>query len=128
MNVAEFLPDAEMSRHAQHLVAFARNRTIPKGMTKQDIVEQFKQAFEGIGGIPRLMMWADQNPSEFYTLYSKLMPATIKAQLELRQTDPDQPKSLTGAELILLIRKEIESENNSAGLEAQCVEARESTG
>ena len=36
----------------------------------------FQQAFEMIGGVPRLALWADQNPTKFYTLFSKLVPAT----------------------------------------------------
>ena len=38
------------------------------------VVNAFQDAFELIGGTPRLAIWADENPTEFYRLYSKLMP------------------------------------------------------
>lgn len=34
----------------------------------------FINAFELIGGVSRLVMWADQNPTEFYKLYARLLP------------------------------------------------------
>lgn len=33
--------------------------------------------FDLIGGVPRLAIWADQNPGEFFT---KLLPKTIQSQ------------------------------------------------
>lgn len=32
------------------------------------------EAFEVIGGVPRLALWADQNPTEFYKLMGKTIP------------------------------------------------------
>ena len=39
--------------------------------------QAFQLAFEAIGGIPRFVLWADHNPRQFYTLYSRLVPSTI---------------------------------------------------
>ena len=43
-------------------------------VTRQDVVNAFTNAFQMIGGVDRLALWADQNPSEFYRLYGKLLP------------------------------------------------------
>lgn len=43
-------------------------------VTRQDVVTAFTNAFQMIGGVDRLALWADQNPSEFYKLFGKLMP------------------------------------------------------
>lgn len=50
--------------------------TIPRhaDTKRARVVNAFQDAFELIGGTPRLAIWADDNPTEFYRLYSKLMP------------------------------------------------------
>lgn len=32
------------------------------------------EAFELIGGVPRLALWADKNPTEFYKICAKTIP------------------------------------------------------
>lgn len=49
---------------------------LPPALKSSRAARAFQQAFELIGGVPRLALWADQNPTKFYTLYSKLVPAT----------------------------------------------------
>lgn len=51
--------------------------SLPKEYKSRNIKEQFINAFELIGGIPRLAHWAHQNPGEFFKLYSKLLPASV---------------------------------------------------
>lgn len=46
------------------------------GFTRQDAVNAFARAFEMIGGVQRMALWAHQNPDKFYPLYSKLLPST----------------------------------------------------
>jgi len=43
----------------------------------------FNACFDLIGGVPRLALWADQNPGEFYKLYGKMMPEAEKANQAL---------------------------------------------
>ncbi len=43
--------------------------------------EALSMAFDGIGGVPRLTQWAEEQPTEFFKLWSKLLPAEIKADL-----------------------------------------------
>jgi hypothetical protein len=36
--------------------------------------EAFARAFEGIGGVPGLIEWAEANRTEFYKLFARLIP------------------------------------------------------
>ena len=46
-----------------------------KGLNRQRVMQAFQDSFELIGGVPRLALWANDHPGEFYRLYSKLMPS-----------------------------------------------------
>ena len=54
---------------------------LPQKLKGQRAADAFQSAFDLIGGIPRLALWADKNPSAFFALYSKLIPATVQAQV-----------------------------------------------
>jgi len=49
-------------------------------LKRKQVVNAFQDAFALIGGTPRLAIWADENPGEFYKLYSKLMPKQIEQE------------------------------------------------
>lgn len=59
-----------------------RNLRVPRNrdLKRAQVVNAFMDAFQLIGGTPRLALWADENPTEFYRLYSKLMPKEDKTQ------------------------------------------------
>jgi hypothetical protein len=38
------------------------------------VKEALELAFDGIGGVPALIAWAKREPTEFYKLFSKLLP------------------------------------------------------
>lgn len=44
-------------------------------LSRDAVVKAFQDSFELIGGVPRLAIWADANPTEFYKLYARLLPA-----------------------------------------------------
>lgn len=46
------------------------------GFTRQDVVNSFQNAFQMMGGVQRLALWANAHPDKFYPLYTKLLPAT----------------------------------------------------
>jgi len=52
---------------------------MPKPLRGQKAADAFQSAFDLIGGIPRLALWADKNPTAFFGLYSKLIPSSIQA-------------------------------------------------
>ena len=60
--------------------ADTKSISIPRSpyLKKERVLNAFHDAFELTGGIPRLALWADANPTEFYRLYAKMLP---------RQTD-----------------------------------------
>jgi len=41
---------------------------------RKKVISAFQDAFQLIGGTPRLALWADENPTEFYRIYAKLLP------------------------------------------------------
>ena len=56
--------------------------SVPRELQRKRVVNAFQDAFELIGGVPRLAHWADQSPSAFYKLYARLLPTTAQQQLE----------------------------------------------
>jgi len=69
-------------------------KKLPPALKGQKAANAFQQAFELIGGVPRLALWADKNPSAFFALYSKMIPSTVKAEvdttlrIELKYSNP----------------------------------------
>jgi hypothetical protein len=59
-----------------------RMRRSSAGLTRAEVVRTFEIAFEQIGGIPRLSVWADANPSEFFKLYGRLLPSSNSNELD----------------------------------------------
>jgi hypothetical protein len=49
---------------------------------KAQVVDALNDAFELIGGVPRLAVWADTNPSEFYRIWSKLAPKDVSTTVD----------------------------------------------
>lgn len=52
-----------------------------KDFTRKDVVQAFTNAFELIGGTPRLALWAHANEGDFYKLYSRLLPSQASSAL-----------------------------------------------
>lgn len=50
---------------------------LPKALRSAKASQAMQSAFEMIGGVPRLMLWADKNPDKFYQLYARMIPQTI---------------------------------------------------
>jgi hypothetical protein len=82
----QFLSDedfGQMGETFDALAASGKNITrLPrKDFDRKKILRAFDEAFELIGGVPRLAIWAHSNLTEFYKLYTKMMPAS--SQLEI---------------------------------------------
>lgn len=39
-----------------------------------------------MGGVPKLTEWAEENPTEFYKLYSKLLPVHLQGEVKVSGT------------------------------------------
>jgi hypothetical protein len=78
---AEQIDDAPITPSIQeveeNLNALAVAARLPAYTKTRNVRLQFQHAFELIGGIPRLAHWAHQHPTQFYQLYSKLIPAQV---------------------------------------------------
>jgi len=80
--------------------------SIPRstGYTRQQVVNAFHDAFELVGGVPRLAAWAHLNPDKFFQLYAKLLPS--QAQSEVKNTGEIKiihalaPNALDGGRII----------------------------
>jgi hypothetical protein len=59
-------------------------KRLPKALKGQKAADAFQSAFDLIGGVPRLALWADKNPTAFYALYSKLIPSSVKTDITAR--------------------------------------------
>jgi hypothetical protein len=108
VRLAEFVnSEEELSSQARALIEYTINVPPKRRITRQTVVEQFNETFQLIGGVPRLALWADQNPSQFFSLYSKLLPASIKAEMLLPQgvddMTPEQIKELSTDQLKYLL-------------------------
>ena len=55
---------------------------LPAQLRTNKAAKAFEQAFELIGGVPRLALWADRNPSKFYAMFSKMIPSTVQGKVQ----------------------------------------------
>lgn len=63
-----------------------RVKGTPNKNTK-DVREVIMRVFDGVGGIEHMKEWAKTNPTEFYKIYSKLLPRDIKVSGALTLED-----------------------------------------
>ena len=81
-------PYSEPAEKCQELTQLASSGngvsriSVPRELKRQRVVNAFQDAFELIGGVPRLAHWADDHPSAFFKLYARLLPTTAQQQLE----------------------------------------------
>ena len=55
--------------------------------TTATVKRVFEETFEKMGGVDRLVIWAQSEPGEFYKLYSKLLPLEVKADVNHKGLD-----------------------------------------
>jgi hypothetical protein len=46
------------------------------------VKEALSEAFDGMGGATKLQTWAEENPTEFYKLWVKMLPQDVNANLK----------------------------------------------
>lgn len=57
-----------------------RQKGTPNKATAE-VKTALQEAFEHKGGVPALVAWADENPTEFYKLWAKMLPHEVKGEL-----------------------------------------------
>lgn len=68
--------DDPMSLHFAKLANQSSSRlSVPRELNRRQVVNSFMDAFDLIGGVPRLALWAHGHPTEFYKLYARLLPS-----------------------------------------------------
>jgi len=89
---SEFIPREEMPDETKnlyldlaplHQLANNEKIVVPRdpNFSRKDVVNAFQSAFDLIGGVPRLALWADVNQTDFYKMYSKLIPTGASSAL-----------------------------------------------
>lgn len=78
--------------------AYAK-KTRRKPLKRSKIAEQYDDAFELIGGVPRLALFAHEDPGAFYKLHARLIPTEQKQEHsgEIRIVGFVQPTALDGS-------------------------------
>ena len=62
-----------------------RVKGVPNKTTKA-VKDALQEAFDGIGGVDALILWAKTEQTEFYKLWAKLLPTEVKAQVKTLAT------------------------------------------
>jgi hypothetical protein len=72
-----------MDMEPLHHIANGKTIRVPKNpnFTRKDVVDAFSSAFQLIGGVPRLALWANDNESDFFKLYARLLPSQSSSAL-----------------------------------------------
>jgi len=72
------LAEMDISKDMKDLIARGLTSTnLPRAFRTSRAAEAFQHAFDLIGGVPRLAIWADRNPDKFYAIFGRMIPQTI---------------------------------------------------
>jgi hypothetical protein len=80
-NVVEFIPK-DSFEHEFGKMAQKKGKLTSREFSRRQVVDAFQEAFETVGGVRRLAIWANDNPTEFYKLYARLLPSQSSKDLE----------------------------------------------
>lgn len=65
---------------------FARDKQIERRLRRptkrESLQEQLDACFELVGGVPRMSIWADENPGDFYALRARVALATQAKKID----------------------------------------------
>ena len=84
-DIPDELPPALSMEETFEWMAERRSQKISvprsKAHSRKDVETAFHQAFELIGGVPRLAVWGHNNPGEFFKIYSKLFGNAMQTHI-----------------------------------------------
>lgn len=84
-NTVEQVVDLDHFRSSDAVLDRLAARTtarIPQIYSRKKVEQGFLEAFEMIGGVSRLALWANDHPTEFYNLLSRLFPKEIEKKVQ----------------------------------------------
>lgn len=58
---------------SEELMAVLMLGPMPTSLESDDARKNFQRAFDAMGGLPRLLLYADRNPGQFYKLYARML-------------------------------------------------------
>lgn len=79
--------------------------------TTASIKAAFVAAFDNLGGIPALVEWGKENPTDFYKLVSRLIPVEVQAKSDVMLTH-----SITETDAQIIARYERQRHAQSAAI------------
>jgi hypothetical protein len=74
--------EKEMDGTFHALAVRPRPYPIPRSISRKNVENAFHTAFELVGGTPRLAIWANDNPTDFYKLYSRMLPQQMDSKVQ----------------------------------------------
>lgn len=82
----QFVSDSEFGKMGETFRELAESgksldRLPQRQFSRRRVLEALDEAFQLIGGVPRLAMWAHVNPSDFYKLWGKTIPAASQMEI-----------------------------------------------
>lgn len=69
---------------AQGIKTGGRTKGTPNKVTAS-AKQAFQAAFDDLGGVNSLVTWARDNPTDFYKLFSKLIPQDVNANISTHE-------------------------------------------
>jgi hypothetical protein len=97
-NIVEFISRADWEKNLSVKANegdLAKPVSLPRELNRRRVVSAFMDAFELVGGTPRLVEWANENYTDFVKLYARLLPSQSSESL------PDNQRK----ELIMVLPK-----------------------
>lgn len=78
---AESVDEEEFDTVLTQVAQSPRAYSVPRRVSRKRLEQAFLSAFELIGGVSRLALWAHENPGQFYNLSTKLFPQKVDAKI-----------------------------------------------
>lgn len=72
----------------QAIVGRKFNNVPKKQAQKQRVIQALAEAFEVVGGVPRLALWADKNYGEFMKIIGKQIPVLVQNSIGIQANGP----------------------------------------
>lgn len=72
----------------QAIVAMKFNKVPKRGSQRERFLQGLAEAFEIVGGVPRLAMWADKNYGEFAKILGKQVPGLVQNAISVKTNGP----------------------------------------
>jgi hypothetical protein len=85
-NLKQFLTDEQFGEMGETFHKLAESgksltRLPQRAFSRRQVLEALDEAFQLIGGVPRLAIWAHANTGDFYKIWAKTIPAASQMEI-----------------------------------------------